>query len=353
MVMLHLKRCVMQYIRRNNNSENLAIGLVSFAEFDASDPRDRVYAVMNMCQKPGGVGLVPDYATPVEDVYVRTARTLIDDRGVLDVLAGAGMGLPRNYLHLPSWAPDWSHVASGRVIWKRFGRRDPYRASASYMSWTRNDGNPNRLLFKGYVVDFVAHILPLPQPVEEDPGKVRLLIGSQARSWTDCLLDLVNHSPYYRNRTAVEMRAIVGRTVSMDQNRDLLDAEHLIEAINLWLEWNDPVDSQWANSLSLESHYQLDRIIYSLVGLGYSTPFGTKESGLLGIGPKGLQQGDRLCIIYGLRFPCLLRPLNCENSGYQAWQFVSVCYVDGIMYGEALEMGQTEEWAQEQVFAIV
>jgi Heterokaryon incompatibility protein (HET) len=54
-----------------------------------------------------------DYRMTTEDIYIKCALNLLirkrsAHRTPLNVLPQAGLGYPRSYTNLPSWAPDWS-----------------------------------------------------------------------------------------------------------------------------------------------------------------------------------------------------------------------------------------------------
>jgi hypothetical protein len=62
-------------------------------------------------------------------------------------------------------------------------------------------------------------------------------------------------------------------------------------------------------------------------------PFVTKGS-YLGLGPKDMQSGDVVVIVSGAEVPLILR--EAPEGGYK---LVGEAYVDGVMDGEALDMG--------------
>jgi hypothetical protein len=52
---------------------------------------------------------------------------------------------------------------------------------------------------------------------------------------------------------------------------------------------------------------------------------------MLGLAPSSTRHGDRVCIIFGLDLPAILRP---REDG--TWTFVGPAYIPGLMEGEAL-----------------
>ncbi|KAF4449563.1 hypothetical protein FALBO_16633 [Fusarium albosuccineum] len=61
--------------------------------------------------------------------------------------------------------------------------------------------------------------------------------------------------------------------------------------------------------------------------------------GLLGVGPRGMEEGDTIAVLHGARTPLILRP--AETAGN--WIIVGDCYVHGLMKGEALNVVGLEE----------
>ena len=71
-------------------------------------------------------------------------------------------------------------------------------------------------------------------------------------------------------------------------------------------------------------------------------PYLTRK-GLVGLGPRDVRQGDVLCIIYGSYSPLILRPVESSTGKAREFELVGEAYCDGLMDGEALELGLREE----------
>lgn len=65
------------------------------------------------------------------------------------------------------------------------------------------------------------------------------------------------------------------------------------------------------------------------------------EDGMQSTGYAGIQQGDLVCIIYGSKTPQVLR--RVDGDADERYILVGACNVDGLMHGEGLEMGLTEQ----------
>lgn len=72
----------------------------------ATDPRDRVFAFLNLCKEKGEDDLAPDYTETVTETYMRLAKFAVSKGDVSRLLCNAF--LSDSKLNLPSWVPDWS-----------------------------------------------------------------------------------------------------------------------------------------------------------------------------------------------------------------------------------------------------
>lgn len=82
-----------------------AIGLVSeYRHFQATDPRDKVYALANMFAINGQNNITPDYTAAPSSVYTDFAIWALEHCSGLELLRHCGT----RALDIPSWVPDWS-----------------------------------------------------------------------------------------------------------------------------------------------------------------------------------------------------------------------------------------------------
>ena len=78
-----------------------------YREHIATDPRDKVYALLGLPSSDNKMALQPDYNKSVPDAYREVARTMINHRRDLSVLTSVHHD-KQNHYALPSWVPDWS-----------------------------------------------------------------------------------------------------------------------------------------------------------------------------------------------------------------------------------------------------
>lgn len=82
----------------------------------ATDPRDKIYSLLGISSldKPPFTDprtaqcLVADYQLPVEILYTKVARLLLESRGDLRILMQRESNRERSLRNLPSWVPDFS-----------------------------------------------------------------------------------------------------------------------------------------------------------------------------------------------------------------------------------------------------
>src|SRR5205814_4267541 len=88
--------------------------LVAFRLSQASDPRDKIYALLSLAWKerpPFSTHpdvLVPDYTVSTKTLYIKTTRVMIQSYGNLRILSHVEDHSAREMHDLPSWVPDFS-----------------------------------------------------------------------------------------------------------------------------------------------------------------------------------------------------------------------------------------------------
>ena len=79
----------------------------SFWPNEATDPRDKVYALLSLATDNHSDAIVPDYQSPVGLVYAESVKDTITRERNLQVFSYcSGLFTPRDTA-IPSWAPDW------------------------------------------------------------------------------------------------------------------------------------------------------------------------------------------------------------------------------------------------------
>lgn len=238
---------------------------------------------------------------------------------------------------LPSWVPDWSAYIESEprfyselsflMSWKLF--------NASSGKESIIDINDDTLQVQGVLVDFVSTTYKLMGPGDDEPVlgvKLAPYLGGVS---TNKLPKLSGHGMLSHKMRAAPFQS--GRTQVLPSpefwpllTSDIRIAEH--------------DEMEWRRARESDREACLREYQHGLLGHGVRGRrlFSTKMSHF-GLGPPEMKVGDVVVVIYGGRFPFILRPI--ANRKYN---LVGYAYVLGIMDGEAVSGAQ-----ETQTFQIV
>ncbi|KAM6516560.1 hypothetical protein FALCPG4_014742 [Fusarium falciforme] len=133
--------------------------LSHFRDLKATDPRDKIFAFLNLAEDD--LGLIPNYSAGVRDVFIQAARAMVNKRkgSILAVLSHLQDSSDTRIQGLPSWVPDFS-ARLGRIPFDQGGHDDRFCAGTSLEIDMEDFGfhiNPDdTLTVKGIKVDQVA-----------------------------------------------------------------------------------------------------------------------------------------------------------------------------------------------------
>jgi hypothetical protein len=104
----------------NWEPQPLSMLLVFFRHFNATDPRDKVYALLGLATDASELALEPDYSNSVAKVYWAASRAILMKRRSLNILYMVGYASVEYEDELPSWVPDWSntHIPAPFITFK-------------------------------------------------------------------------------------------------------------------------------------------------------------------------------------------------------------------------------------------
>ncbi|KAF5671817.1 heterokaryon incompatibility (het-6OR allele) [Fusarium circinatum] len=253
--------------------------LSDFRELEATDPRDKIFAFLNLAED--GLGLQPDYSADVKKVFIQATKTMIDKRigSHLAVLSHVQDLADKRIQGLPSWVPDFS-ARLGRVPFDQGGHDDRFCAGThqdiDYDDWVIHIDPDDKLSVKGIKVDTVS----MSTELNQDPviQALRLALHSpaeypvQARAWR--VESTANHSSrrYIRPSQAVTRVEALWRTLIIDklteEENDFgsLDSRvnigtgfsnwiltDILEARDLLAEWSGRCSESWTWELIQKS----------------------------------------------------------------------------------------------------
>ncbi len=335
----------MKNMRNMQQPIDLQFALIYCLRFKATDPRDKLFALLGLATDTDDPVLHPNYRATVRQVFTASSRYMMTTNRSLRILHIAGIGWSRQIVDLPSWAPDWS--APQRVtIFGDMADNAGYRASASLPSNVKAGPGPDSIALKAIFVDAI-HVC-LPQP---DVTLSRRLTDAGSKeyrnamvSWVDQLKAAVDSSSHYAqnnfDKNDVLWRALLANTIrpglpAREEYRHFFESWLLIH--------HQPA----ANG----NDAQIDKSIWEEAWM-FNAAFSdamearvifTTKRGLIGIGPPYIQPGDLICIIIGAQTPFLVRRSTSAPEQAPMYEVIGDCYVHGLMNGEGLGMDKEQD----------
>lgn len=356
---------ILSIFQKTKSAELLNI-LIETRSFEASDPRDKIFAVLGFATL--GPALLPateairiDYEDTPTEVFLDTAWVMIKQLNDLSILAEVEGPCFRKITDLPSWVPDFSSTERPRI----YNQSTNVSADRGLKCSLKSLSNPRLLGTVAYRLGEVVHAtsLGLNQTFIEYFPEILILFAELSPTyisgenklevlWRTMIQNGFNYiSPAaadvaqnFRNWMILSVTGTAIKGKKNDSSRERIDrmisqletcsktdptgimpTQHDIkDAIE---KAQDVLYRHPFENAESASKYRLELLYYQSMRL-----FRT-DSGLLGLGQWSLQAGDSLWIIPGVRVPMVLRSTGAEDC----FNVIGPAYVHGIMYGEALE----------------
>lgn len=323
---------IRRYLQTKADGMDLFYLLTNLRYFQASDHRDKIYALLGIATNVGSI--IPDYTKSVIQVYKEAVKHCIEQDQSLRVLCLSRS--VRNY-ELPSWVPDWSCKQ----------QEFPRLLAQPSASIRKGDKSRKSLVTAHFSVDldvlYVTGVLcdTLCTVIEAVQGSGGMEKWISRSVWTKGLREYVNHKaekdgPYNGVDGTIEA---FWRTIIANSSTDMVSpapAEygHMFQVL---VNESDVPNNFQPNQVRSEE----DRVRRAL---NYILPFMScmarslddrrffwSQRGYMGLAPPSAQVGDKVCVLVGCGIPFILR----EKTSY--YQFVGESYVHGIMNGEIME----------------
>ncbi|KAH7355251.1 heterokaryon incompatibility protein-domain-containing protein [Rhexocercosporidium sp. MPI-PUGE-AT-0058] len=335
----------LRHFRENVNPVSLSTLLLYCWTLEASDDRDRVFALLGMADDAEDSHFEPDYNTTPSEVFVKSAaRLLTRDRSSNTLLHGAGIGLGRNMESLPSWVPDWTKP-NGTTVFGAMATKAQYHASGDRVPSTNAlyDEDQQSLTLAGCIVDEITGFAPPYVEVASQPGpEAKQRVAAAIVAWLDDLQALCklagSHSSGLSYHPDILWRTIVAGSDCVANPAPASFRQNFLDFVACAEISAGAVGDDANTEASLEFVNSVEQFVAAMSTVATRRRVFATRLGCLGLGPLGIKVGDRICVFLGFNTPFVIRPR--DGGGYL---LVGECYIYGLMNGEALVDGKVED----------
>lgn len=328
------------YQRNERRGVSIHAAMVQSRQCEASDPRDKVYALLGVCPELAQEIGEPDYSLSPAVVGARAQRACFNGRLGVNALYLVSVG-ERLEKNIPSWVPD---LSTGLKTWPR---RPPLSTPSDGLATILPcpSGQDSQCLhIKGTFVDTFM------SPFEYTHNTTFEDLVAQWRTWWTRYeeLDMYN-SESKMNRVFAYWSTLY------------CDYESHIPAGGTLLTWHRRVvpNSSWYTAQPLDSKTKAFRDVKAsdFVECTVERIFGLTNLRRIGLFPSHARVGDRIVLFNGGSTPYLVRPayhdpgryyqtrMRCRTRSELGFELVGPCYVHdlGGSYARAEAVMKSEE----------
>lgn len=312
-------------------------------DLSCSDQRDRIYGLLGLCSKSHSLSravseLTPDYSRKVIDVFTDVACLFIDHASSFELLVqvDASSG---NDAGLPSWVPDWRLPETSCIFWyidmALFGARISLQPRSAVA-----DRSTGILSMYGIKLDSLLESMLYPFHADDMPT----MLSAMTVVWIK-LISVVPLQSLAFGELAL-LRLLGGL-----ECRDVLSkGEHYFEGRNV-PELSGPRKLSHAVRAMMRSLLQVANKVQGAAGRYFvDRPSVSKRdwkgrklfltlSGLLGIGPMGMEARDEFILFHEQGRPFL----GIVRRGHESYRFIGTAFVPTICES-GLEDSYKDPW---------
>lgn len=324
--------------------------LLDLKRFEASNPRDYVYGIYGLSRKlrPDLVLPDPDYECSFVNMLADATWTVLKEKNSLDYFnmqdSGDNVTYQGRQCH-----PSWFLKLHQRYDRDRDASRlqhHTWNAAGCLVAQPVPGSSPGTLMLEGLSISPVAQIF---KTITRNTRPEAVLIMLEA---VQTVLAGFDFGP----TACLEMLATT-LTAATDFQRGPLPVHSAVNGYNAWrvyVETHDewpPRPHELPVASSSQTHRQSAASEYHIAFIDVSANRSVFviASGHLGIGPQTMRSGDTVAVLYGCRWPVVLRRL--ENR--ETCEFLGIAYIYGLMQGEALELEKQHDTIKKEQFSLV
>jgi hypothetical protein len=315
-------------------------------KYNATDPRDKVFALHGVVTDPASIGSAVDYSKSLEDVYTDVVVHELMQKKTLFSLANAGITAYPHNPQLPTWVADWSHDNERKTIIAAGAKFNADGGSRPILSISENR---KVLTIQGFVFDTVSQlnqVYATREQIDMDPRSQeaqRKKIVKAKLSIENCIELAKGAHKVPEGQTSEE---VLWRTLCCDLTPDIPPSRapssygggyKLLRKFQEATREDGSYDATheiFKQPELLKKNWIPSSVFMNSVGkFTIARNMCVTSDGYLGRVPRGSEVGDKICILFGGSVPFVLRD---TGDGYVI--FIGECYIHGIMDGEAIRV---------------
>jgi len=324
--------------------EGFAGALSRGRSYEASDPRDHIYAFLSHPSTvwEGKLILQPYYTKTVRELYIEVALQILKSSGNLNLLTEVEHILKVDLnSHFPSWVPQWDNRKRCNPLDGGF----TYTA-AGYETLCEIAYSSGVLKARGIRFDVVHehsdtffHREFLIPRSDEEPIFANGLLGRIMDQFyrVEGLLSI--HSRNFWETMSIILTAGM---IDLDPAENNISGHlanflaYLFELYERALAGNTNVvcPNTFDNLRESSQGGNWARFMADASSTCHRRKLFYTQKGYIGVGPEAMEEGDLCCILFGARVPYILR-----RVGHQC-VLVGESYIHGVMRGEIVDIWQ-------------
>jgi hypothetical protein len=311
--------------------QTISVLLRSTRGFDCTDPRDHLFALLGLATDTANqIYLKPDYNSLPREVFTRFATWLATTQSSLDFL-GIGFEVNPEDNSFPTWVPDFTKPSAEQMV----PPDSHFCSSLDTTSQVTDYPGDRAISVAGLMVDTLQILGP------ETPQEQATVLFDQRETmnrtvelirWLVECGRIANDLPY--GNMTEERYEQFWRTMIWDNGFSPQSAPSQWSA--MFFRWFKGMctlllenhDDAWWEQLREVEHFGIAN-----EGAFTGRRLGCTVGNRLACVPNKAQPGDKICVFYGGKTPYVVRA--CGNERYK---YVGICYLHGMMHGEALSL---------------
>jgi len=308
-----------------------------FSDHRCSDPRDVIYALLNLSFIPAS-SLVPDYNKSTREVYIEATKVIMSDiankeedaQPNLNIICSAFRSYIPSQHNLPTWVPEWTIEPVYQGFQFSNSSHNPFRAAGDHtLAQLPTITDSGMLEVQGYFFDDVQESLRLADLYDHDGDPVKTLEEWTAGAQLCEPVDLETR-PYPTGESVIEAYWKTLLTNCANGVEHQTTADEAAELRSAFMRWSGRTsDADVTEEYGVSPFRNLKHRMW-----GWTVCITAK--GYFGHVPAPTKKGDRTCVLRSLGVPVVLRVVVEQQDDKLQYELMGPCYVHGIMDGEAV-----------------